>query len=249
MTVELIQGDCLEVMHGMGDKSVDAIITDLPYGTTACSWDNIIPFDKMWGESERINKGVFITTASQPFTSKLLISNIENFNSEIIWEKERPSNIFQMHKQVGKTHENIIVFYKGVFNPIKTKNGKYRSRETMQKYVGNSLKHHDGNSVTSYRSDWDGTKSLPRSVLYFVRDVSADNHPTQKPVSLYSYLIQTYTNEGDTVLDITMGSGTTGVACVQLNRNFIGIEIDPDYFAIAQERIRVAQMQPGLFNS
>jgi site-specific DNA-methyltransferase (adenine-specific) len=119
----------------------------------------------------------------------------------------------------------------------------------MQKYVGNSLKHHDGNSVTSYRSDWDGTKSLPRSVLYFVRDVSADNHPTQKPVSLYSYLIQTYTNEGDTVLDITMGSGTTGVACVQLNRNFIGIEIDPTYFAIAQERIRVAQMQPGLFNS
>ena len=242
--VELYHGDCLEIMPTL--PQVDAIITDLPYGTTSCSWDNIIPFEPMWKEVERINKGVFVTTASQPFTSKLIMSNINNFNSEIIWEKERPSNIFLMHKQVGKTHENVIVFYSGIFNPIKTKNGKYRSRETMQKYVGNSLKHHDGKSVTSYRSDWDGTKSLPRSVLYFVRDVSVDNHPTQKPVSLYSYLIQTYTNAGDTVLDITMGSGTTGVACVQLNRNFIGIEINKGYFDIASKRIAEAQQQPLL---
>lgn len=247
--VELLQGDCLEIMKYMPDKSVDAIITDLPYGTTACSWDNIIPFEPMWKEVERINKGVFVTTASQPFTSKLIMSNIKNFNSELIWEKERPSNIFLMHKQVGKTHENIVVFYKGIFNPIKTRSGKNRTRESMQKYVGNSMKHHDGNSVTSYRSDWDGTKSLPRSVLYFVRDVSSDNHPTQKPVSLYSYLIQTYTNEGDTVLDITCGSGTSGVASVKTGRNFIGIEIDPTYFKIAEKRIHDALQQPLLFEA
>ena len=248
MTVELHLGDCLEYMKTMPDKSVDAVITDLPYGTTACSWDEIIPFAPMWEQVKRINKGALITTASQPFTSKLIMSNLDDYSHELIWEKERPSNIFLMHKQPGKVHENIEVFGGRVFNPIAVKNGKKRTRETMQKYVGNSLKHHDGKSVTSIRSDWDGTVSLPRSVLYFVRDVGEDNHPTQKPVSLYLYLLQTYTNSGDVVLDICMSSGTTGVACVQLGRNFIGCEIDPKYFAIAEKRIKQAALQEPLFN-
>ena len=250
MTVQLIQGDCLQVMKTLEAGSVDAIITDLPYGTTACSWDTVIPFAPMWECVKRVLKprGVFVTTASQPFTSLLICSNLENFDSEIIWEKERPSNIFNMHSQVGKCHENIVVFCDGLpqFNPLKTPNGKNRTRADMQKYVGNSLKHHGGKSVTSYRSDWDGTKSMPRSVLYFVRDIDADNHPTQKPVALYSYLIQTYTNPGETVLDMTMGSGTTGVACIQTGRNFIGIELDPGYFAIAEKRIHDAEQQMRL---
>ena len=117
----------------------------------------------------------------------------------------------------------------------------------MQKYVGNKLKYHDGKSITSYRSDWDGSVSQPRSVIYYVRDVGNENHPTQKPVALYEYLVRTYTNIGDTVLDFTMGSGTTGIACVQTGRNFIGCEIDPGYFKIAEKRIKDAQMQPNLF--
>lgn len=244
--VTLHLGDCLEYMRTMPDKSVDAIITDLPYGTTACSWDVIIPFDPMWEQVKRINKGVFVTTASQPFTSKLIMSNIDNFKEEAIWEKERPSNIFLMHKKLGKVHENIVVFYNGSFNPQFTQSGKNRTRATMQKYVGNKLKHQDGQSVTSIRSDWDGSKCLPRSICYFVRDSDADNHPTQKPVALYEYLIRTYTNEGDTVLDFTCGSGTTGVACVQTGRNFIGCEIDEGYFKIAEKRIHDAQQQMRL---
>lgn len=249
MSVTLHLGDCLDFMRGMEAGSVDAIITDLPYGTTACAWDVIVPFEPMWEQVRRICRGAFVTTASQPFTSALIMSNLEDFREEVIWEKERPSNIFLMGKRHGKTHENILVFSRSghTYNPQARKNGKNRTRETMQKYVGNKLKFHDGKSVTSYRSDWDGTVSQPRSVQYFVRDVSDDNHPTQKPVSLYEYLLRTYTNEGDTVLDITMGSGTTGVAAVQLGRNFIGCEIDPQYFAIAERRIAEAKLQPALF--
>jgi site-specific DNA-methyltransferase (adenine-specific) len=246
MSIELHCMDALEFIATLPDKSVDAIITDLPYGTTACSWDVIIPFEPMWKQVKRINKGVFVTTASQPFTSKLVMSNLDNFKEEAIWEKERPSNIFLMHKKLGKVHENILIFYDGVFNPQLTPSGKNRTRDTMQKYVGNKLKHQDGQSVTSYRSDWDGSKCLPRSVSYFVRDSDADNHPTQKPVALYEYLIRTYTNEGDTVLDFTCGSGTTGVACVNTNRNCILNDNDAGYIEIARKRISDAQQQMRL---
>ncbi len=239
--ITLYHGDCLEIVPTLEAGSVDAIITDLPYGTTACKWDTIIPFDDLWKVVRYVLKprGAFITTASQPFTSALVMSNPAMFKEEVIWEKERPSNIFNMQKFHGKCHENILCFAESGFtyNPQKYKNGKNRTREKMQRYVGNSLKHHDGKSVTSYRSDWDGTVSMPRSVLYFVRDIGKNNHPTQKPVALYEYLIKTYTNEGDTVLDICMGSGTTGVACKNTGRNFIGIEKDADYFAIAERRI------------
>ena len=250
MTVELIQGDCLEVMRGMGDKSVDAIITDLPYGTTACSWDEIIPFEPMWKEVKRILKprGVFVTTASQPFTSKLVMSNLDWFKYEWIWNKKVGSGFLNGNKMPLKSHENVLVFYisQSIYNkqmrignpnhshgnPKTTKNSIYGNYDIVNNYDPlNNLK----NPITVIDID-----KIHPSVMI---------HPTQKPVALLEYLIQTYTNEGDTVLDITMGSGTTGVACVQLNRNFIGIEIDPTYFAIAQERIRVAQMQPGLFDA
>lgn len=243
--------EAIEFMKTLADKSIDAIITDLPYGTTACSWDEIIPFEPMWEQVNRINKGAFVTTASQPFTSKLVMSNIEQFREEIIWEKERPSNIFLMHNRHGKTHENILVFSDGTYtyNPQSTPNGKKRTRADMQKYVGNSLKHHNGKSKTSYREDWDGTVSLPRSVLYYVRDTEKDSHPTRKPVALYDYLIRTYTNEGDTVLDFCFGSGTTGVSCMRTNRNFIGCEKDTEhgYFQLGEKRIKQASLQEPLF--
>ena len=252
MEVKLIQGDCLVEMDKLIDAGVkvDAIIGDLPYGTTACSWDEIIPFAPMWERVNKINNGVFVTTASQPFTSKIVMSNIENFREEIIWEKERPSNIFLMQKRHGKTHENIEVFCETgnyTYNPIATKNGKNRTREAMQKYVGNKLKHQDGKSVTSYRDDWDGSVSQPRSVIYYVRDSGEENHPTQKPVALYEYLIRTYTNEGDTVLDFTCGSGTTGVACVNTNRNCILIDKYQHWIDVSTKRIHDAQQQMRLF--
>ena len=245
--MRLIQGDCLIEMKQIPDGSVDMVLADPPYGTTACKWDSIIPLEPMWAELTRVTKhnGAIVMTASQPFTTTLIASNMEMFGYEIIWEKERPSNIFLMRKQVGKAHENILVFYRAqpVFNPQVTKSGKKRTRDVMQKYVGNALKHHDGKSVTSYRSDWDGSVCLPRSVVYFVRDVGKENHPTQKPVALMEYLIRTYTNKGETVLDFAMGSGTTGVACVNLKREFIGIELDKTYFEIAQKRIKDASAQ------
>jgi len=252
MTVQLILGDCLQIMPTLEAGSVDAIITDLPYGTTACKWDVIIPFAEMWREVKRVlkPKGVFVTTSKQPFTSALVISNPNYWREEVIWEKERPSNLFNVHYSHAQVHENIQVFSDGghTFNPQKYKNGSNKTREKMQRYVQDgSLKHFGKDSTkTSYREDWDGSVSMPRTVVYFLRDRNIENHPTQKPVALYQYLIKTYTNEDETVLDCTMGSGTTGVACVNTGRNFIGIERDPEYFKIAERRIAEAQKQMRL---
>lgn len=243
MTVTLHLGDCLEYMKSMPDKSVDAVITDLPYGTTACAWDTIIPFEPMWEQVRRINKGAFVTTASQPFTSKLVISNAEWFKYELIWDKvNRYTGYLDASKKPLKRHENIIVFSENwhVYNPQMGTGEPYKARRS-------------GKSPSIYGAHVpkDGENSgsrFPYSILSIVADTKATPlHPTQKPVSLYDYLIRTYTNEGDTVLDICMGSGTTGVAAVQLGRNFIGCEIDPTYFAIAEKRIKQAQLQDPLF--
>lgn len=232
----LYLGDCLEYMKGMPDKSVDAIITDLPYGTTACSWDEIIPFEPMWEQVKRIDRGVFVTTASQPFTSKLVMSNLDWFKYELIWEKNVASNFMTYKFMVAKKHENILVFGNGriTYNPIME--DKQPSSIEREKYkFGNRKKsEHYKNDIpidTSKR----GEKMYPTSVKKFNREVGL--HPTQKPVDLYNYLIRTYTNEGDTVIDICMGSGTTGVACMQLGRNFIGIELNPEYMELAKKRI------------
>ena len=248
MTVELHLGDCLEVMRGMPDKSVDAVITDLPYGTTACSWDEIIQFEPMWEQVERICKGAFVTTSSQPFTSKLVMSNLRQFKHEWVWNKVLPANIMQANYAPMKIHENIVVFASNskIYNPIKTPAKAKNIRPiSKKKYTSNIY----GTTISNDKCDVN--TRYPTTILeYNKRNAECNTlnitYPTQKPVALYEYLVRTYTNEGDVVLDITMGSGTTGVACVQTGRNFIGIEIDPNYFEIAKRRIEEAKLQQRL---
>ena len=244
MTVVLHNCDCLEYMKSMPDKSVDAIITDLPYGTTACEWDNIIPFEPMWEQVKRIDKGAFVTTASQPFTSKLVMSNLDWFKHEWVWDKRMITGIANAAYSPLKQHENIVVFGNGkvVYNP------QLRPELTVEVYGNPGISNSKIIAV-----DTIGTKrniGYPKTILSIPRpnNIVGDGgyHPTQKPTELYEYLIRTYTNEGDTVLDITMGSGTTGVACVQTGRNFIGCEIDEGYFRIAEKRISEAQLQMRL---
>jgi site-specific DNA-methyltransferase (adenine-specific) len=241
--IDLRLGDCLEILKDIPDKSIDAIITDLPYGTTACKWDAIIPFEPMWEQVKRICKGAFVTTASQPFTSKLVMSNLDWFKYEWVWEKGKATGHLDARRKPLKAHENICVF---------SENGhSYIPQLSKGKPYKNNHKPGDCGDVygdvNKYSFDNNGIR-FPRSVIRFTHETSPE-HPTQKPISLYEYLIKTYTNEGDTVLDMTMGSGTTGVACVQTGRNFIGIEIDPTYFAIAEKRIHEAQQQPSLLEA
>ena len=240
--IELHLGDCLDVMKSIPDKSVDAIITDIPYGTTACKWDVIIPFEPMWAQVKRICKGAFVTTASQPFTSKLVMSNLDGFKYEWIWNKKKGGNPLLSKIQPIKVHENILVFSMGATNYIPV-----MEKRDIEKWSGNVK--NGGIKIANYTGSINKkyTHKYPKSILEVSNaDQYGRQHPTQKPVALYEYLIRTYTNEGDTVLDITMGSGTTGVACVQTGRNFIGIEIDPTYYAIAERRIQEAQAQPRL---
>ena len=228
--IQLLQGDCLELMKEIPDKSVDMILCDLPYGTTACKWDMIIPFELLWKQYERIIKdnGAIVLTASQPFTSALVMSNPKLFKYEWIWEKEQGVNFMLSKKQPMKVHENILIFSKKQikYNPIMTIGRPYISgKGTSGDVTGN---------VTKIQTKNGGTR-FPKSIIKINRETGL--HPTQKPVALFEYLIKTYTNEGETVLDNCMGSGTTGVACINTNRNFIGIELDPEYFKIAEKRI------------
>ena len=239
--MRLIQDDCLEVMKTLPDNSVDAIITDLPYGTTACKWDVVIPFAPMWAQVKRILKqrGVFVTTASQPFTSALVMSNPKMFKYCWVWNKVIGANIMQAKYQPMKVHEDVVVFSGGTnkYFPIKTPAKPENIRPVSnKKYMAN----HYGAQIGNDRCDIN--TRFPISILTFNKRRGDGNplnlnHPTQKPVALLEYLIRTYTNEGDTVLDFCMGSGTTGVACVQTGRHFIGIEKDPIYFKIATRRI------------
>jgi site-specific DNA-methyltransferase (adenine-specific) len=233
--IELIQGDCLEKMKDIPDKSVDMILCDLPYGTTACKWDTIIPFEPLWEQYKRIIKdnGAIVLTASQPFTSALVMSNIKMFKYEWIWEKDKGANFASCKKTPMKTHENILVFGGGQYYPQmkerpknNIRNNKPRINKSSQTGTEWLCENSKGNLPVKY----------PESVLNF-NACREYKHPTQKPVALFEYLIKTYTNEGELVLDNCMGSGTTGVACKNLNRNFIGIELDPEYFKIAEKRI------------
>ena len=218
------------------DKSIDMILCDLPYGTTACKWDSVIPFDKLWEQYKRIIKdnGAIVLTASQPFTSELIHSNLKMFKYEWIWEKEQGVNFLLAKKQPMKVHENICVFYKKqcTYNPQFNIGKPYVSgKGTSGDVTGNVIKKQTVNNGKRY----------PRSVQRFNREVGL--HPTQKPVALFEYLIKTYTNEGETVLDNCMGSGTTAIACLNTNRKYIGFEWCPDephdtYFKLANERIK-----------
>jgi site-specific DNA-methyltransferase (adenine-specific) len=232
--MKLINGDCLEEMKNIPDGSVDMILTDPPYGTTACKWDSIIPLEPMWKQLKRIIKpnGAIVMTGSQPFTTTLIASNLKMFKYCWVWEKNIASNFAFAKYGVMKFHEDVCVFYRKppTYNPIMTKGKPNNS-------VGKGVRCKDANSTANTRmvtNKTDGWKH-PKSVIKFNRETGL--HPTQKPVALMEYLIKTYTNEGETVLDFTMGSGTTGVACKNLNRKFIGIELDEEYFEIAQNRI------------
>ena len=243
----LYLGDCMEVMQGL-DK-VDAVVTDPPYGTTACKWDSVIPLAPMWKQLSEVVKsnGAIVMTASQPFTTTLISSNIKMFKCEWIWEKNAGSNFASVKYQPMKEHENIVVFCKSTptYNPIKEPrmaSGELRVKSKFQHKTKAEV--YGGREIS--QSNVTMTKlRVPRSIQRFNRERGL--HPTQKPVSLMEYLIKTYTNNREIVLDFTMGSGTTGVACINLGRKFIGIEIDEKYFEIACKRISDAQKQGKLF--
>jgi site-specific DNA-methyltransferase (adenine-specific) len=226
--VELHEGDCLEVMQDIPDGSVDMILCDLPYGTTQNKWDSVIPFDALWREYERICRGAFVLTASQPFTSSLVQSKLGWFRYAWVWEKASATGHLNAKRMPMKLHEDIAVFSRSAapyFPQGIVPYGKVTRRGS-----------NGGNFGASGTENLQEFTNYPRSILKFSNDPKPV-HPTQKPVALMEYLIRTYTHEGETVLDNCMGSGTTGVADLNTNRNFIGIEKDPTYFQIAKERI------------
>lgn len=235
----LYQGDCLDILPTIEAGSVDAIIADPPYGTTACKWDSVIPFEPMWAGITRVLKprGACVLFGSQPFTSALVMSNVKWFKYGLVWEKERPSNIALANIQCMRWHEDVLIFGAGrtTYNPQyeqrlleNKRNNSPRTGPPSQVY--GSLKVIAGDGMRDNRH--------PSSIIKC--NVQRGLHPTQKPLALLEYLVKTYTNEGETVLDFTMGSGTTGHACGNLGRRFIGIEKDAGYFAIAEERIATA---------
>lgn len=238
--ITLLLGDCLERMKEVPDGSVDMVMADLPYGTTACKWDSVIAFEPLWAAYRRVCKknAAIVLTASQPFTSALVMSNAAQFSHEWIWEKNRATAGLSAKRRPLKAHETVLVFSFGTYtyNPQMRKGTAYRA------YKSSGITNEGGiygGKVSQHKDNPEGI-CYPRSVVKQSLDLTG-HHPTQKPVALMEYLIRTYTNEGDTVLDNTMGSGTTGVACVNLCRNFIGIERDESYFKIAKDRIESAQ--------
>lgn len=241
MTIRLMLGDCLERMKEVESGSVDMVLTDPPYGTTACKWDSVIPLEPMWEQLKRVIKpnGAIVMTASQPFTTTLIASNMKMFKYCWVWEKDGGSNFATVKYQPMKEHEDVIVFGAGkiTYNQIK--------QERIGSRKGKKTTTVDSGRTDSVYGTQKGGKRLdvaelrcPRSIQRFTRERGI--HPTQKPVALMEYMIKTYTKEGETVLDFAMGSGTTGVACKNLNRRFIGIELDEAYFKIAQDRISAA---------
>lgn len=238
--IKLYNNDCLEVMETIEDKSIDLILCDLPYGTTKCSWDIIIPFDKLWEQYNRIIKdnGAIVLFGQEPFSSLLRCSNMKDYKYDIYWEKERITNITQVKNRVGKTVETISVFYKRqcTYNPQMVKyDGPKRSNKVKNGKLGKLVDDSNNKPVKEYVDN--GTR-YPTQVWKFKRDILTCNlHPTQKPVALLEELIKTFSNEGDTVLDNCMGSGSTGVACLNTKRNFIGIELNKTYFDIAEKRL------------
>jgi site-specific DNA-methyltransferase (adenine-specific) len=238
--INLMQGDCLERMKEIESGSVDMILTDPPYGTTACKWDSIIPLEPMWEQLKRIVKpnGAIVMTASQPFTTTLIASNMEWFRYNWVWSKTVASNFAMSRKQPLKKHEDVCVFYQKqpTYNPQMEHGKPYKDNRCSglrNASVGTKY------GVKRIPISNAGTR-YPSSVQRLSNGNNKNVHPTQKPVALMEYLIKTYTNEGETVLDFTMGSGTTGVAAKNLNRKFIGIELDEGYFNIAKERINNA---------
>jgi site-specific DNA-methyltransferase (adenine-specific) len=244
--IELFNEDCIETMKRIPDGSIDLMLTDPPYNTTACKWEYALNFELLWTEWNRIVKqnGAFVFTASQPFTTDLIISNRQNFKYEMIWDKGRPSNFMLSKYQVLKMHENIIVFYREqpTFYPQKTKRNDWDKRPANK---GNT-KIVEVTGQKRIIPDALNDEKLDGSIIRILRNPIA-GHPTEKPLDLFRYLIQTFSNECDTIFDGYSGSGTTAIACIKEKRNFIGSELDKMYYDKSVKRIRTAQMQKTLF--
>lgn len=246
--ITLYNNDCFNIFPKIGDKTIDMILCDLPYGTTACKWDTILPFDKLWEQYERIikDRGAIVLFGSEPFASTIRCSNLKLYRYDWIWKKQKPSNFQLMNFQCGRVTECICVFSKAkacyvkngntmVYNPQTTPRSVTRTVNNLHIYGDKSK-----NILHNYNDkgiDRVYDVKQPVNIIEFNVDVSGKLHPTQKPIALLEYLIKTYTNDDDLVLDNCMGSGSTGVACKNLNRNFIGIEKDENYFNIAKQRI------------
>ena len=236
--IKLLQGDCLELMKNIPAKSIDMILCDLPYGTTACKWDTVIPFEPLWNQYKRIIKdnGAIVLFGIEPFSSKLRLSNLDMYKYDWIWEKPQGVNFAQCNHMPMKVYETISVFgnfglsknakIQPIYNPqgVTLVNKKKKAKTYTEHRPSSNNKDH----IQVY-------ENYPRMIIKFKQDRGL--HPTQKPVPLLEYLIKTYTNEGDLVLDNCMGSGSTGVACINTNRNFLGMELDENYFNIAENRI------------
>jgi len=237
MNFEMHHGDCIELMRALPDASVDMVLCDLPYGTTQNKWDSALPLPRLWNEYKRVCRGAIVLTAQTPFDKVLGASNLAMLRYEWVWEKTHPTGHLNAKRAPMKAHENVLVFYKKqpTYNPIKT-GGHVRKTATKRKDETQTY------GLQSFSElGYDSTERYPRSVLKFASDKQRISlHPTQKPVALMEYLIRTYTNEGDTVLDNTMGSGTTGVACANTGRRFVGMEMDVGYFEIASKRVAEA---------
>lgn len=240
---EIYLGDCLELMpKHVENKSIDMIFCDLPYGTTACKWDTIIPFDKLWSEYERVIKdnGAIVLFGNEPFSSSLRMSNIKNYKYDWIWDKNKPTGMLNAKRQPLRRFENIMVFYKKqcVYNPQKIKNPKGIEKRSLYAYN----RENEGGETTGeikkrgVSSEYEADKLLPVNIQVFKKP-NKPLHPTQKPLALIEYMIKTYTNEGDLILDNTCGSGTTLLGAAKLNRNYIGIEKEEKYYEIACKRV------------
>jgi site-specific DNA-methyltransferase (adenine-specific) len=248
MIVELLQGDCLELMEDIPDKSIDMVLCDPPYGSIACKWDIVIPFEPLWKQYKRIikDRGAIVLFGSEPFSSLLRCSNLTMYKYDWVWKKSKYGNFILSKYQPIKEHENISIFSTGTASFTVNNNGicyyPQMWGEAIARNIGQdkdtTLKHQNGKMKTGYiiKSTNATGKRFPLSII----DIKSEGktiHPTQKPVALLEYLIKTYTLEGETVLDNTMGSGSTGVACLNTNRSFIGMELNKDTFEIAKNRI------------
>jgi len=232
---QIIKGDAIQEMQKLSDKSVDMILCDLPYGMTANNWDSIIPLDEMWNQFKRLlkPKGCVVLTGMQPFTSRLVMSNIKWFKYEAIWKKQHATGHLNAKKQVMRIHENILIFSdgQGIYNPQKM--GTTAKRRNTNRATTKSTNY---GLPEKYYFEFSNGKAYPKSIIAYGSD-KEKYHPTQKPVNLFKYLIETYSNEGDTVLDCCIGSGTTAIACIRTDRKCIGIEKEQKYIDITNKRI------------
>ena len=249
MKQEILLGDCLELMKDIPNESIDMILCDLPYGTTACKWDSIIDLELLWKQYKRIIKdnGAIVLTASQPFTTILIGNDLKMFKYNLVWDKVAVTNPMLAKKQPMRCHEDILVFY----DKQPTYNAQMRvgvkwSRAGKKLHTTDTL----GQSTLFNSGSDESEMKYPKSIITFSNaDKTKNEHPTQKPVALFEYLIKTYTNEGDLVLDNCAGSGTTAVACLNTNRQFIVMEKEPEYIEIIKKRVQANKSKPDLFNA